>query len=466
MFDWIWKLLYGISKSIYRIIDCLMTCANMLCGIEPVKYQGVNTDFLTFLLQNKSVSIGFVTAAIIAVALTFLFGVAALIRTMVSEKANMTPVQVLAKVGKTLLMFIFIPICLSILVYLTNILIQSLYSATLGGSSDGIGRFLAGAFGQDALKSGVAEDFYLDPSFDYYSISSVRHYMDLSDYDYFFSWVGGICIMVSLGTALLQFIDRAISIVVLFIVSPISISTSVVDDGAHFKLWRDQFIVKFLMGYGCIIAINIYTIIVGAITGNGLVFFNNSLLNDFMKILIIIGGSVSMQRIMSLIGNLIQSGAGSNELRDAAIAGAQMRGIASGVKNGLFMPFRATRSAVNFARDAKQFGLGSTIGNRFGFKTSMNYGQMSDVQMGQRRQLMREREAMRRQSDASFFGKNDKTEKAIIGDNGSGRRYSSGNAANPNMNNQMANGNPKGENLVNNAINNSLNNRNDLDDLR
>ena len=79
---------------------------------------------------------------------------------------------------------------------------------------------------------------------------------------------------------------------------------------------------------------------------------------------------------------------------------------------------------------------------------------------------MREREAMRRQSDASFFGKNDKTEKAIIGDNGSGRRYSSGNAANPNRNGQMANGNPKGENLVNNAINNSLNNRHDLDDLR
>lgn len=463
MFDWIWKLLYGISKSIYRIIDFLMTCANMLCGIEPVKYQGVDTDFLTFLLQNRTVSLGFVAAAIIAVVLTFIFGVAALIRTIVSEKANMTPVQVLAKVGKTLLMFIFIPICLSILVYFTNILMQALYSATLGGSTDGIGRFLAGAFGQDALKSGVPEDFYLNPSFDYYSTSSARSYMDLSDYDYFFSWVGGICIMISLGTALLQFIDRAISIVVLFIFSPISISTAVVDDGAHFKLWRDQFIVKFLTGYGCIIAINVYTIIIGAITSNGLVFFNNNLLNNFMKILIIIGGSVSMQRIMALIGNLIQSGAGSNELRDAAIAGAQMRGIAS---RGLFMPFRATRSAANFVRDAKQFGLGSTIGNRLGFKTSMNYGQMSSVQMGQRRQLMREREAMRRQSDASFFGSNGNTKQAIEGGNGSGRKYSSGNASNPNMSNQLANGNSRGENLVNNAINNSLNNRRDLDDLR
>ena len=138
MFNWVWDLLYGISKSIYRIIDFLMSCANMLCGIEPIKYQGVETDFLTFLLQNKNVSLGFVAAALIAVILTFIFGVAALIRTMVSEKGNMTPTQVLVKVGKTLLTFIFIPICLAIFVYFTNVLLQSLYQATLGGSPDGI----------------------------------------------------------------------------------------------------------------------------------------------------------------------------------------------------------------------------------------------------------------------------------------------------------------------------------------
>ena len=462
MFNWVWDLLYGISKSIYRIIDFLMSCANMLCGIEPIKYQGVETDFLTFLLQNKNVSLGFVAAALIAVILTFIFGVAALIRTMVSEKGNMTPTQVLVKVGKTLLTFIFIPICLAIFVYFTNVLMQSLYQATLGGSPDGIGRFLAGAFGQDALKSGVSSDFYLDPSFDYTSTSSIKHYLNLADYDYFFSWIGGIAILLSLGLALVQFIDRAISIVVLFIFSPISISASVFDDGAHFKLWREQFIIKFLMGYGCIIAINIYTLIIGAITSNGLVFFNNYLLNNFMKILIIVGGSISMQRIMALIGNLLQSGAGSNELRDAAIAGARMNAIAgkAGVKAALF-PFKATRSAVNFAKDTKQYGLGATLGDRLGFKTSKSYGQMTDVQMGQRRQLMREREAMRRQSDSQFFGNDDKAKDAISG-------QKNGNVGGSNANNKKVGG--QGSNMVNNAINNAVNKNNnqqdDLSDLR
>ena len=449
MFDWFWNFLYGISKSIFRIIDYLMSCANMLCGIEPIKYQGVETDFLTFLLSNEHISYGFVAAALIAVMLTFLFGVAALIRAIVSEKANMTPGQVLVKVGKTLLTFIFIPVCLAILVYFTNILMQSLYAATLGGSPDGIGRFLAGAFGQDGLKDGVSPDFYLDSSFNYMSTSNMRSFVDLSDYDFFFSWISGICIVLSLGMALLIFIDRVISLVILFLFSPISISTSVIDDGAHFKLWRDQFIVKFLLGYGCIIAINVYTLIIVAITQNGLVFFENNALNNFMKILIIVGGSISMQRIMSLVGNLVSAGAGSNELRDNAIAGAQMRGImgraASGLKSLATSPFRATRSAVNFVRDSKQFGTGTAIGQHLGFRTGRDYGKMSGVQLSQSRQLMREKEQMRRQSNASFFGSKSSIQNALSGkkDGGEGAKVPV----------------KKDNAIVNNAIANSLNNK-------
>lgn len=454
MFDWFWSFLYGISKSMYRIIDYLMSCANMLCGIEPVRFQGVETDFLTFLLRNRNITYGFVAAVLIAVILTFLFAVAALIRAIVSEKGNMTPGQVLVKVGKTLLMFLFIPVCLSVLIYFTNVLMQALYSATLGGSPDGIGRFLAGAFGQDALKSGVAEDFYLSESFNYMSTGSAKHYMDLTDYDYFFSWMGSICIIISLGMALLAFIDRAISIVILFIFSPISISSSVVDDGAHFKLWRDQFLVKFLMGYGCIIAINVYTLIISAITSRGLVFFENNLLNNFMKILIIVGGAVSMQRIMALVGNLISSGAGSNELRDTAIAGATMRGIAGGAARSLFSPFRATRSAANFVRDSKQFGVRSAIGQRLGFRTDRDYGKMSSAQLSQSRDLMREREKLRRQSNASFFGGNSSMQKALEGPSGGDKKR--GNAAKVERGAAEKKDNP----IVNNAINNSLNKNN------
>ncbi len=458
--DWVYELLYKISRSIYQLIDGLMACANMLVGIEPIKYQGVETDFMTFLMRNENVVFGFAGAAVIGVILVFIFAVFAMMRAIVSEKSNMTPLQIVVKVGKTLLTFIFIPLCMVVLIYLTNIVMQALYKATLGGSPDGIGRFLAGAFGVNARKEGVSSNFYLEAGFDYTSIDSVKNYLNLADYDFFFSYIGGICVLISLATSLLMFVDRAISMIILFILSPISLSTAVIDDGAHFKLWRDQFLVKFLTGYGCIIAINIYVLIIAAICDDGLEFFENYWLNNLMKIAIIIGGAVSMQRTMALVGNLISAGAGSNELRDNAIATAGMKSIAGGALGfagkALKSPFTATRSIANFASDSSQYGLGTAIGQRLGFRTKRDYGAMSRTQLGQHmkqqnRQLTAQNNARKESNNemANIIG--DKVSQAIagIGGNNNNNNANNGNKATPNNNN-------KGNAMVNNAINNSL----------
>ena len=363
LFDWIWELLYGISKSMYSIIDNLLACANMLCGIEPIRYSGIEMDFLTFLLRNQNILYAFTGAVLIAVLLVCVFGVIAIIRTIASEKVQKTPAQIFVSVGKTLLTFIFIPVAMTVLIFFTNTIMRVLYMTTTGGSQDGLGRFLAGAFGQDALKDGVSSNFYLDSAFNYHSTGNVKGYLDLSDYDYFFSWISSLVIIICLGMALLVFVDRAISLVILFIFAPISMSTTVLDDGVRFKLWRDQFITKFLMGYGCIIAINIYALIIAAITNDNLVFFDNVILNNVMKIIIIVGGGVSMMRMQALIGNLIAHGAGSNEMREGALAAGGFRRAMVG---GAMMPFRATRSALSFLKNGKKPAQGGQGGSPIG----------------------------------------------------------------------------------------------------
>ena len=419
MFNWVWDLLYGISKSIFSIIDGLLSCANMLCGIEPIRYQNVEMDFMTFLIRNKNISFGFAAAAVIGVILVFIFAVFAIIKSISSEKDSLTPAQITVKVGKTLLTFIFVPAVIILLIYFTNTLMRALYQATLGGSPDGLGRFLAGAFGQNARKDGVPENFYLSQSFDYTSTGSVKNFVDLSDYDFFFSWIAGIAILITLASTLLMFVDRAIAIVILFVISPISLSTAVLDDGQRFKLWRDQFLVKFLTGYGCIIGINIYALVIAAITSNDLVFFDNYILNNLMKIAIILGGAISMNRLMALIGNLISQGAGSNELRDNAIATSQARGFLGKGVGLVTAPFRATRSAINFVKDSKQYGFGSTIGNRLGIKTAREYGRMSATQKRQTRENLVESEKYKRSLNNNN-GEKKSVQDIIQGDKNSG----------------------------------------------
>ena len=462
MFNWVWDLLYGISKSIFSIIDNLLACANMLCGITPVKYQNTEMDFMTFLITNRNIYYGFVAAAIIGVILVFIFAVFAVIRSMASEKDSMTPGQIVVKVGKTLLTFIFIPAALVVLIYLTNILMNSLYIATSGGSQDGLGRFLAGAFGQDAY-DGNNPYFYLEEGFNYRSTGSVKSYLDLSDYDFFFSWIAGICILIALASSLLMFVDRAISIVILFIVAPISMSTAVLDDGQRFKLWRDQFLVKFLTGYGCIIGINIYALVIGAITTNDLVFFQNYVLNNVMKIAIIVGGGVSMNRLMALIGNLISQGAGSNELRDNAIATSQARGAFSRMGGAFLAPFKATRSAVNFVKDSKQYGFGSTVGQRFGFNTARSYGRMSATQKAQNRENLIESEKYKRSlTGPGSNGGGDNVKNAIQGPNknGGGNNAGAGGGSNINAGGKGNANNNIGNKMIEMNVLNKNNNNN------
>ena len=447
MFDWIWNLLYGISKSMFSIIDNLMSCANMLCGIVPIKYAGKETDFVSFLIRNENILYGFIGAVGVAIFLVIFFAVFAILRTIASEKSDKTPAQIFVNVGKTLLMFIFIPAAMILLIYFTNIIMQVLYNATTGGSNKGIGTFLAGAFGQNALKGGVPSDFYLNPDFDYTSTSQMRNYVNLDDYDFFFSWLASIVIIICLGSALLMFVDRAISIVILFIFSPISLSTSV------------------LAGYGCIIAINIYALIIAAITKDSLQFFDNKILNNFMKILIIVGGGVSMQRVMALVGNLISAGAGSNELRDNAIATAGFRRAMGAGVSAMTAPFRATRSAVNFVRDSANNGFGTTVGRRLGFKTSRDYA-LENARLGPSGKPGSG--AGNNKKDGGNPGGGSNVKNAILGGaNPGGNARNNGGLGggnNPGGNGggggNHNNAGGAGNNMVNNAINNALHNKN------
>ena len=466
MFDWIidwimdfvYSTLYAVSKSMYAIIDNMMACANMLVGIDPITYQGAEMDFLTFLLRNRNITFAFTGAVIVGIVLVILFSVAMIIRTIASEKVEKTPMQIVIQTGKTLLIFLFIPAAMTILIWFTNIVMKVLYETTTGGSPDGIGRFLAGSFGQNGLKEGVDPDFFLNKEFNYHSTSNVKEYIDLSEYDYFFSWIASILIIISIGLTLLMFIDRAISIVILFIVSPLSLASTVLDDGARFKLWRDQFLTKFLTGYGCIISINIYALIVVALADKDLVFFNNGFLNYFAKILIIVGGGVSMTKIMALIGNLIVAGAGSNELRDTAIAAAGFGRVASGAAGLAWgaakMPWKAYKGSYNFLQDASHKGVGTAIAQRLGLKTERDY-RMEDAQLRMGGYGSGNKNAS---SGAQMMrGANNVAGGIIGGGNPGSNGKNNAGGDKGNKNDKAGGGNaPAGSNMVNNAVGNAL----------
>lgn len=381
MFDWFWEFLFSITKSILRLIDGIMQCANKLCGIEDITVSGEDIDFLTYLLKRQEVTNAFIVAAILGLIVLVFFTILAIIRLIVKEKPDVTISKICVKAMKSVLTFLFIPAIMIIGVWVSNAFMQALYKATLAGGGS-IGNFLFTAFSDGAWYDSANSELFINGTLSYTDTAVVSTYVNLENFDYFASWVAGAVILWNVAWALLVFVDRAISIVILYIVSPFPVAVSVLDDGSHFKLWREQILTKFFVGFGTIIAINVYCLIVLFVMNSDLQFFSSNFLNNICRILFIIGGSLTMKKAMALVGNLVTSGGGSNELRDNAFAGNALGGaLLGGLKAVSGVALKPVTWGAGRVGNAINRGVEDKIGNKiFG----SHYGGGKDGTTGDR----------------------------------------------------------------------------------
>jgi hypothetical protein len=448
MFDWFWEFLYMLSKTIFRIIDGLILCANKLCGISPINFEGEENDFLSFLLFSDEVGFAFRVSAILATILLVVFTVFMIIRTITKDKAEGTPVQIAVKSFKTLLMFLFVPAVMIAFMTIGNAFVTALYRATAQNASTP-GAFLFCAFAQDGGMEAQYVDLFRIGEKNYYDTAVVSQYMPLSDFPFLFSWIAGGVVLFGVGSAMLIFVDRVLSLVILYIASPISISTSILDDGARFKLWRDQFLSKFIMGYGMILAINIYAMVCGLVTNPEFSFFSedgSAFLDLIMKLLIIAGGALTMQKSMALIGNLVSSGAGSNELRDNAFSmgglARMTKGVVGGIANNTVgLPFRAGKSIIGDALNQQSRHLGAKMLRGLGLEGGL--GKKTDKDGNPEPGS----DSESKNNEKTNYGSENATKNAINGDAGFKTSFS-GNQTN---NNQLN----KKNDTVGNAIQNT-----------
>ena len=365
-----------LSKTIFRVIDGLILCANKLCGITAINFGGEETDFLSYLFFSDEIGFAFRVSAILATILLVIFTIFVILRSITKDKAEGTPTQIAVKSFKTVLMFFFVPAVMLAFIAVGNAFVKALYSATMQAPATP-GAFLFSMFAEDGGMEAEFVELFRTGELKYTDTSKVSQYMNLSDFPFLFSWLAGGVVLFGIGSAMLIFVDRVLSLVILYIASPISISTSVLDEGARFKLWRDQFLSKFIMGYGMILAINIYALVCGLVMNPEFTFFSgegvdNLFLDLIMKLLIVAGGALTMQKSMAIVGNLVSSGAGSNELRDNAFSAGRLASMAKGVAGralgaaGTLTGARAAKSILSDAAAMKSRDLGSKLLDKVG----------------------------------------------------------------------------------------------------
>ncbi len=362
MFDWFWEFLYKLLKTILYCIDFIMEFAKQLIGIEPVRDAENNeVELLNYFLTSETIMDAFKLVSLVGIVLLFLFTVFAVIRSIGRMGEGKSPLRICVDAAKSLLYFLLMPAIMILGSSFVSAVMKSIYTATANNSAS-LGSEMFTLFADEAYtglydlmgnnntpggnKEGLMQLFRASgpfsenagDGFNYYKMGNVQLYFDLEDINYFLGFVASFCVLLLLVKPMLSFVERIISLVLLFIVSPISVASSVLDDGARFKLWRDQVINKFLVAYGSLLSLNVFILLVRVIYD--IQFFDSSFLNGLARLAFVLGGASACRMGAVLIGNLINSGAGSQHAQDqqnvssplAAMAGA---GIASRMLGGI-----------------------------------------------------------------------------------------------------------------------------------
>lgn len=323
--NWIFDLLYGIQKSICYIIDFIKDIFYMLAGIEPVKVDGQESDLLSHFLLSDAVKKAFWLVVLIAVILLVLFVIIAIVRSEYANGENKkSKTLILGKACQSFIIFMLVPFILLTGITLSNTVVSSVnqsmnpyvleqgQEATIGGQILVTSGYYA-YIGEESEREEI-EIKFITGELDYNNKDVVSQYYKIRDLDFFVGIIGSLVILVMFVMSAISFIQRIFDIILLYIISPISVSTIPTDDGQRFKQWKEMLIGKVLGAYGIILSMNLFFIIIPQV--QQIAFFGNAFKNGIVKILFLIGGAFAVTKANIVIANLTGSHAGGSETRE------------------------------------------------------------------------------------------------------------------------------------------------------
>ena len=276
-FGWIYDIFYTLQKSICYLLDFIRDIFCKLAGIETVKIDGSEEEILSHFITSPAIRNAFLGVLLVGVILLFVFVIIAIIKSEAADPQHKkTKGQILVKSLQSFIIFLLIPFLLIAGIMLANVVVGAIHASMTGSMLDGntastIGGQILVTSGYDAYigpagSRAEIERMFVTGQLDYNSLSVVKRYYDLSEMNFFVGIAGGLVILVMFVMSAVMFVQRIFDIILLYIVSPASVSTIPLDDGGRFRIWREMLVSKVLSAYGIILSMNIFFLVVPQIS--------------------------------------------------------------------------------------------------------------------------------------------------------------------------------------------------------
>lgn len=337
-----------------KVIDGIMEIFSAIAGVTDVTYQGESVNIIEFIVGDSTVGTIFWCVFILAVGLTCIFTIVALVKNMIANNRNITTIigkfflALLGTLAMVVVVILGILISNAILVLVSEIfeignttkLSNSIFNACVG---DWVNGYSINEINVSTLSVRKIFGDYNTAAFGIWPTSWKNNGMVNPDtFLYLPSMIASIGLMIAMVVAIINLAKRVYEIVLLYIVLPVSMSTIAVDDGARFKIWRETFVTKIVLAYGTVFSVNIFILILPFISKMKIPGVSN-FANSMFLIFMIIGGALVIPAGQTLFARLFGQAddmhAGGSFLRSAfygsRFASALTFGTASKIIRGI-----------------------------------------------------------------------------------------------------------------------------------
>lgn len=161
---------------------------------------------------------------------------------------------------------------------------------------------------------------YLNGTKDYTNMTQVRKDFDIWEMDYLVGYIISAVFVLIMAICIFNLIVRIFNLMLLYITAPLFVSSMPVDEGEKFKSWTQAFIIQMFSGFGMVIAMRLYLIMVPIIMSSDLVFFSGdgmwySFLNIMARMLMVLGGAWAVLKSSSLVSGILAGNPGMAALQ-------------------------------------------------------------------------------------------------------------------------------------------------------
>lgn len=404
-------IIYPLFGVIYSVIDLVERIFQAFAGTETVYVSGdqvtsgnsgadADTGIVYYLLRSDLVRNMFLAMLYLAIILLVVFTIMAVIKNMYQPQPKKWQ-DIIASAIKGLGLFIIVPACSLLAVWVGNILLVAIDGATSGSNSSATmsGRlFIAASYTSNYIRSdaeGIDQQKYnevaalcdrcgieirafqptdggLDTDYEYYAslvddcfaseaMSAARcnwgdvnaHYA-IIHINFLTLAAGGIFMLFVLGSISFGMVKRLFMLVILFIISPIVCSMYPIDEGNAYKTWFGEFKKNLLSAYGAVAGMNLFLTIMPIVDQIQLgTYGGNGDWVGLLQLILVIAGLFVVKDVISFISGLAggdNSYSGGNSLF-VSVRGKAKSGlgtIGSGAKklrHGGSMAYQASKAA-------------------------------------------------------------------------------------------------------------------------